>query len=119
VDLTVRRGRTKTWNYGATVDGQPLNLTGATVYFTVKERYADLDEDALALKNTTEGGVTVTSAPGGTGTFRLDPADTLGLPDWETEVVWDLVVREANGAVHEIDSGKILVLPTVLTEATG
>jgi len=65
-----------------TIDGDPVDLTDGTVYFTVKKRKTDADEDALISKEITEfydatGGIAVLELTNeetdiGTGLYYFD-----------------------------------------------
>ena len=57
----------------------PIDLTGATVEFRVKENRTDSDEEALLDKSSEEvGEVTLTDEPGGKATIHVDTGDTDG-----------------------------------------
>lgn len=81
-DLTIKRGTTYPITFeNKTAAGAPIDLTGATVYFTAK--VADYDTDATDTNATIKKDVTVhvdeqglPSATAGISTILLLPADT-------------------------------------------
>lgn len=101
-DLTAIRGDTNEYDVTVTrkddqgVD-QPLNLTGATLKFTVKRSLRDADTD-LVLQKTVGAGITVTAPLTGECTLRLDPADTASLPA-PRSFHYDLELTETDGRV--------------------
>jgi len=51
-ELSVYRGDDKTWNLNFTdANGDPINLTDSTLFFTVKTNKSDLDSDAIISKS--------------------------------------------------------------------
>lgn len=71
--LGVIRGDTKIYTLTYTdSDGEPLDLTGYTVWFTVKENVDDTDASAKIQKEITSH----TDPTNGITTVTLDPADT-------------------------------------------
>lgn len=51
-ELSVYRGDDKTWTLNFTDgDGDPINLTDSTVFFTIKTNKSDLDSDAIISKS--------------------------------------------------------------------
>jgi len=51
-ELSVYRGDDKTWNLNFTdANDDPIDLTGATVFFTVKVNKTDKDSDAIISKD--------------------------------------------------------------------
>ena len=57
-------------------DLAPFNLTDTTIYFTAKRTIADEDDDAVIIKTTEGGGVTITGAEQGEFEVQLTPGDT-------------------------------------------
>lgn len=53
-------------------DGDAINITGYTIFFTVKERLGDIDADALISKSTT----THSNPTGGISSLELTASET-------------------------------------------
>ncbi len=60
------------------LDNVEVDLSGATVYFMIKNKKSDTDSDALISKDTT-GDVTITDATGGVITVSFTRTETLVL----------------------------------------
>lgn len=111
--LSMVRGDTLIFDV-AVVDkaGAPVNITGKTLIFTVKARYSDADNAAIAQKKTPSSGITITNGAGGLATVTLQPADTRNLTDqWQT-LVWDLQLVDGTN-VYTVASGTLQVTPDV------
>lgn len=90
----------------------PLDLTGATVWFTVKSDSVKSDAEALlALK--TGAGVTITDAPNGEFEVVFTPTDT---EDIEGTWWYDLKVKLASGRTIRVSYGRIEFLPNITRE---
>lgn len=101
-------------------DGGPYDLTGSTLWFTVKRRKSDADSAAIAklywvsggsaagigVADPSSGEAVVTIAATGTGNFA------------QSAHVWDLQLKDANGIVRTVDRGVIVVRPAVTTRTT-
>jgi hypothetical protein len=102
-DLSAVRGDTNEYDLTfSRLDGQgvaqPLDLTGATIVFTLKRDLADTD-DAAVLQKTDSSGITVSApATAGLATLKLDPADTASLPA-PRAFHYDVQVTESDGRV--------------------
>lgn len=108
-DLKVSRGRAKTWEFTVTEDGAvPAGLAGAGVRFSIRQRFEPLP---LVVK-TLGSGVEWTDMAAGAGTFSLDGDELDGLPDWDTALVWDLVLVGADSRESAIDDGYLFVRTT-------
>ncbi len=94
----------------------PLNLTGAKVWLTVKRFASDGDGLALAQLTTTAGSVVLTTPLSGVATATMQPGPTLGFPDMDTELAYDVQVLLA-GATTTVELGTLVVRPDV-TSAT-
>jgi hypothetical protein len=84
VAISIYRGEGKTWSGSATSNGAALNLTGATVYFTVWPDYpaSSVTSDASAtIKkiSTTASEITIVDAVGGLFDVYLVKTDTNSL----------------------------------------
>ena len=101
--------------YTATVlddDGDAYNLTGATLWFTVKRRKSDADTSAIAqlywISGGASSGITVATPATGIAAIRIAAADT----DEITQAAhsWDLQLKDAAGVVRTVDHGTLVVL---------
>lgn len=93
----------------------PVDITGATIWFTAKRRLADADGSAVIAK-VTPSGVVITSAAGGLAEVRLAAADTASL-EAPTTLHYDVQVRDATGQTRTVDAG-LLVIQADVTRAT-
>ena len=50
-ELTIIWGNTKTYNLTITDGTNPIDITGATVFFTIKKNLEDSDDDAIIKKD--------------------------------------------------------------------
>lgn len=92
-------------------NGDPLELTDALVWFTVKRRYGD-DDDAALLQKTTVEGIELGGDPG-SATVTIEPADTAGCPDHMTRYVYDIQVKTLDGVVSTPVRDTFTVWPDV------
>jgi hypothetical protein len=112
-DLTIYRGDTVKLNVAVTAGGAVFNLTGCTVWFTVKNQYSDPDNQSVFQKSTTNGGITITDAPNGLCQVTIANADTSGEPDTKVMLLWDCQVKDASGNIYTVNSGNLIILPDV------
>jgi len=113
--LRMTRGNTASFLITA-VDstGQPLDLTGAGLWFTVKKRLSDSDVDAVIQKTTDGGGITVSDNPmSGLATIAIDPDDTSGLSTLGQTLHWDLQIVGNTGDIYTLAIGLLRVVPDV------
>lgn len=111
-DITIKRGTTYPITFeNTTSTGAPIDLTGATVYFTAKT--AESDTDATDTNATISKDVTVhvdedgnPSATEGITTIALDPTDTTVNPG---TYFYDITVKYANGVVNTPIEGKLKI----------
>lgn len=89
---------------------QPVDLTGATVWCTVKYRYTDPDPGIAQVS--TSSGIVITDAPGGAGTAQFANTVTAGL-NAPVNLVYDIKVLESSGDVDVPIRGQLKILPAV------
>ena len=101
--------------YTATVlddDGDAYNLTGATLWFTVKRRKSDADASAIAQLYWIDGGassgITVATPATGIAAVRIVAASTTAIV--QAAHFWDLQLKDAAGVVRTVDFGTLVVL---------
>lgn len=94
------------------VTGLPLNITGWTLRFTVKQSKA-LEQRRASIYATTgvEGGLIITNAPGGAARVTVPAADTALLR--AGRYVYDVEVTDTFGVVSTIEDGQLVVDPDV------
>lgn len=114
-NIAIVRGDTAVLDVAITRSGSPVDLTGATLWFTAKRAKSDPDAVAVIAKSTASG-ITVTSASGGTATITIDPDDTSDLTS-ATALVFDVQLKESGGRITTVDSGTLRVTLDV-TQAT-
>ena len=83
-------------------DGNAIDINGATVFFTLKRRVSDTDEDALVVKEVTEH-----SSPS-------EGETTISLSNSETDIpsgvyFYDLQIRNTEDKITSSDSGQIRI----------
>jgi len=106
IDLV--RGDSKTYALAFTDnDGTAIDITGWTIYYTVKERLTDDDEDAIIRKIVTaEAGSAV-----GEVNIVLENTDT---QDLEIKVYWhDIQVKNLDDKINTIAFGQLNVIADV------
>jgi hypothetical protein len=121
--ITVVRGESKTFLLAVRDSKtlQPVDLTGAKVWFTTKNRIEDINA-IITKKNVTAGGVdgqiliTVpqTGATMGQAQIFLDPADTAGL-DSDASYWCDAWVQLATGKRSQVLSNRQFVVEPAVT----
>lgn len=118
MNITINRGDTNTFQVTAIRANQVVNLTGAKMWFTVKEHIWDQDDDAvLALNSVDDASQIVSSLPtSGQFQIQLTPADTDTLDRYA--YLYDVQVKEADGTVTTVQKGKLYLNKDVTRNAT-
>lgn len=111
----LRRGDTIPLVIHVTKSGQPMPLTGVTMWFTAKRGENDTDNQAVIRKSTDTTGITPSDTIG-EAFITIDPADTATLP-MPLTLICDVQIREPGGQVTTVASGKLTFLADV-TRAT-
>jgi hypothetical protein len=98
----------------------PVDLTGAKVTFTVKEKMGDPDDQAVFQKKNTEAGggpseINVINPTGGSAEIYIVPADTEDVNPGN--YMWDVQVTLANGKTYTVLRGRVTFKEDV-TKAT-
>ena len=108
--VLLRLIRGDTWSFPLTFtsDGQPVDITGATVSFTLKKNYNDPDSSALiSIDNTSH----IDPANGQT-IIEVSASSTANL-EAPKSYFFDFQIKFADGSVKTIQSGIIEVLPDI------
>lgn len=72
---------------------QPVNITGATLWFTAKNAWSDADADAV-IALTTPVDILITDGPGGVAIIKVTADDTKDLTTY-TRLVYDVQMLES------------------------
>jgi len=97
-NIQIVRGDTKVYTIQFK-DGNsnPINITGWTVFFTVKRNLKDTDTDALIKKTIT----THTDVTNGVSEISLSPTDT----NYVGNFYFDIQVKQTDSSIHTIAIG--------------
>lgn len=93
------------------VDGELINLTGSTVFFTVKRNKNDLDDDALIKKDITD----FTGMSLGTVLLELSSSDTDMLAG---SYFFDVQVKYPNNKIASSEAGRFIVKQDITNRTT-
>lgn len=119
IALQVVQGNTVRLDVAVTVDGgTAADLTGCTLWFTLKEKRSDTDANAVFQKKTGGGGIVVLDAAGGLARITLSPDDTAVLVPSKA-YFFDVKLRTPTGDLYTPDGlfGTMRAQPWV-TQAT-
>lgn len=114
--LRLYRGDTVELVLEVTVGGVPVDLTGGTLFFTLKTSPSDADNAAL-LSKVSGSGITVTDAAEGRAVVTLADTETLSLPLY-TVLHFDVQLKRHTGAIHTVQRGTILFEQHVTVRTT-
>jgi len=113
-DLQIYRGDNKTWTMlfkdGATPP-VAIDITGWTIYFTVKEKDSDSDADAKITKTITSH----THPTSGESEIILVPTDT---KDLKGNFYYDIRIKKVDSTILTITTGTLEVLKNVKKDIT-
>lgn len=107
-DIKGVRGDTNVYNIVVLRQDTPIDLTGAKVWFSAKRQRTDLDADAIILLDSAGGGINIYDPLHGKLQVIVPPSDTEDL-DEEEVLYYDVQLKEANGIITTIASGKITI----------
>ena len=117
---TVAKGDTMEETATLTAAGAAYNLTGCTLWWTLKRDVSADDTDALIKLYWVSGGasdgITVATPANGQALVTLTPAqtDALGAATYQ----WDLQLKDGANRVFTVDSGQLVVKPDVTRRST-
>jgi hypothetical protein len=116
--LEIPRGDTRRFQVTVTDEaGLPVNLSGATIYFTVRKKFASSADDTDAVFQKSVGaGITITDAAAGVIALVIDPADSRSLP--KIVLLYDLQVITAAGDTITPALGDVAINPDVTRRAS-
>lgn len=115
-NLDMYRGDKRTWTITVTQAGDKFDLTGSTIWFTAKKKYADADSAAIIARSTTNGGIVLTDPTKGVAEVTTLTTETSGLTgNNRTILVYDVQLKDANGRITTVAYGDLIVKPDVTT----
>ena len=104
--LEVMRGDTKTWTlYVEDDDGNDIDISGYTVFFTAKNNINDSDDDAVIKKTITSH----TNPTAGETQIDLTSTDTAVVAN----LVFDIQVKKSTGEIVTITPGILSILQDI------
>jgi hypothetical protein len=92
-------------------NGDAVNLTGSTVFFTVKEDYDKTDAEAVISKSV----ISHTSPASGITSIVLTNSDTTITPG---DYYWDIQIKDSNSKISSIKAGKFIVSADITNRTT-
>jgi len=105
--INYNRGTSFSMDYQHFRNGEAATLTGATIFFTVKEtEYDDSADDSTAIVQKT-----ITShddAAAGLSSIELEPAD-IGVDVEPGKYYYDVKVKEADGKIYKMLEGRFVL----------
>lgn len=114
------RGTTRRWRVAVKDNsGQPVDLTGAAVYFTIRKKGVSVtaaDDSDAVLQKSIAGGIEATDAAAGQLKITLDPTDTRNKA--AAKYIYDLCVITAAGERIVPAAGELEVRAEVTRRAT-
>lgn len=106
-------GDTPSWTVTVERNGEPVDLTGASINFTAKRYLTDV---SAVFQHSTDDGHVVVSPPASAGVavLTLDAADTADLvTSVAVKLYYDVQVTEADGTISTPITGTLTVYPGV------
>jgi hypothetical protein len=121
-DLTMSRGDSLVYATTLYQLNQPVkipqDLTGAKVWFTAKRYFTDPDNQAVSQVDSVGGGVVIVNPPvSGQIVVTLPFQATVGFPDSDVVLIYDIQIRTSGGLVLTLERGTLTVSPDA-TRAT-
>ena len=102
------RGDTHVIEFAVNQGGVPTNLTGYSIWFTMKTNVTNTDSNASTIQKTIGSGITVLDAAAGTIKVTIAPNDTATI-NAETTYVCDLQIKSAGGDIFTVADGTIKI----------
>ena len=87
----------------------PVILTGAKIWFTARFSYTDPDPPVIQLTSDPDEGIRITAPLLGEGFIDFQPEHTEVLPNEDTDLLYDLQVRDAASNPFTVARGRLLV----------
>jgi hypothetical protein len=111
--MILRRGDSHTITGQVTTDsGSQVDISGWTIWFTVKRRWQDSDGQAVLIE-TTGGDVNIIDGPNGRFTISIAPTDFASVPNAErTDLLYDVQIKNGT-AIQTLAQGRLTLLGDV------
>lgn len=107
--LNMFRADTYAFQIQVILGGSPVNITGGFLRFTAKWAYGDPDVNAVIVKTSPSGGITINNPVTGLATITIGSADTATLPLHSEPLYYDVLYTDAVGAPHTVLNGVLNV----------
>jgi hypothetical protein len=111
-DLLAVRGDTNIYNLTVMRADKEVNITGGKVWLTAKRELDDGDSEAVIAVDSDQGDVIFTNPLKGKAQINIPPESTMNL-DEDEAFHYDVQLREANGVVTTIATGKLELIPDI------
>ena len=108
--LEMYRGNSTEWDVTVTQNFLPVDLAGASLWFTAK---TSKDSPTEVFQKTIGDGITVTDEPGGMIRIKMAPIDTSNLAAATISLHYDLEIETAGGDVYNLADGRLIVKPDI------
>ena len=111
--MVIKRIKGDTYSLDVTITNtsdEPIDLTGCTVFFTVKRNLQDTDAQAIINKTVTS----FTSPTTGDVSFTLLAADV----DYVGEFYYDVKIKAVSGIITSVINDKFILLDHVTIRTT-
>jgi hypothetical protein len=112
-DINIIRGDTSSINFSLTDDGSPVDLTGATVFFTAKPALTNDITDTSAVMS-----VEVTSHSNPTAGETVIPLSSTDTDVTPGEYFYDIQVKRGDATIVSIPARKLEVFADVTRRTT-
>ena len=111
-NTTIPRGDSREYRLEVTDENENVvNITGATVRFTVKENISDSDPGAFQLTSATPAQITIDDGGNGKARIFVTNANTQDLEI--KRYLYDVQVQPASGGVKTVVSGSFTITPDI------
>ena len=115
-DITITQGDDEVQSWVIYDDsGDPLDITGGKLWFTVKTNYIQTDPGELQLTSPSSG-LVLTSAADGEVTMTITNTQSAALT--AQTYVYDIQFKDVNGKITTLETGTLEVKPQVTTSTS-
>ena len=111
-DLSMVRGDDKTINLTFQENGSALNISGGTVFLTIKNKYEDSDTNAIYVTENS----THTVAISGTSSVTINSGSSINFTPGDFK--YDIQYKAGGGTISTPARGKFTVYPDVTRRIT-
>lgn len=110
--IRIKRGRTRKWTYIVSDSSGVRDITDDHLWFTVKSKVSDADNEAL-FQLAIGSGILLTDPTAGTFVVTVAPNLTWDCPSKRSTYVYDLKIEYDTGEIYTLDEGSFVVEPDV------